>query len=120
MRGTFVKRRYFDMRLGGTQVSPIIQMANFAMISFLYIRNYMEIEIFAPLFMISGFIVLAYIGVRYRKHQATTDWDMIFEKQTQQSKVLYQIMLALEKNQPQGIEFYNQLEYVKRVSEGKI
>ncbi len=120
MDKTFIKRRYYDMRLGGTQVSPIIQMANFAMISFLYIREFLPIEIFAPLFMISGFIALAYIGVRYRKHQATTDWDMIFEKQTQQSKILYQIMLALEKNQPQGIEFYNQLEYVKRVSEGNI
>ena len=116
MDRTFVKRRYYDMRLGGTQVSPIIQMANFVAITFLYIRHLIPIEIFAPIFIGLGFIALSYIGVRFRKHQASTDYDMLFEKQTQQAKILYQIMKKLN-NDPNDAEFKTQLNYLKGISE---
>ena len=112
----FFKRRYYDMRLGGTMISPIIQLVNFAMIAFLYIRLYIPIEIFGPLFVISGFVALSYIGVRFRKHQASTDYNMLFEKQTQQAKIFYHIMLAI-KTGVISKEFDEQLEYLKRVSE---
>ena len=116
MDSTFLKRRYYDMRLGGTQVSPIIQMANFVAISFLYIRHIISIEVFAPVFLISGFIALSYIGVRFRKHQASTDYDMLFEKQTQQAKILYQIMKALGDDKERSEEFKEQLSYLKEIS----
>ncbi len=119
MDRTFIKRRYYDMRLGGTQVSPIIQMANFTMISFLWINHLIPIEIFAPVFLILGFIALSYVGVRFRKHQASTDYDMLFEKQTQQAKILYQIMKKLDNNES-DVEFKEQLKYLKGISEGKI
>ena len=116
MDRTFLKRRYYDMRLGGTQVSPIIQMANFVAITFLYIRHLIPIEIFAPIFIGLGFIALSYIGVRFRKHQASTDYDMLFEKQTQQARILYQIMKKLS-NDGDDEEFKTQLHYLKGISE---
>ena len=116
MDRTFVKRRYYDMRLGGTQVSPIIQMANFVAITFLYIRHLIPIEIFAPIFIGLGFIALSYIGVRFRKHQASTDYDMLFEKQTQQARILYQIMKKLS-NDEDDEEFKTQLHYLKGIGE---
>lgn len=109
------------MRLGGTQVSPLIQMANFTMISFLWINHLIPIEIFAPLFIGLGFVTLSYVGVRFRKHQASTDYDMLFEKQTQQAKILYEIMMALKySDRVNSPEFNNQLEYIKNVSRGKV
>jgi len=113
------------MRLGGAMVSPLIQMANFTMISFLWINHLIPIEVFAPIFIILGFIALSYIGVRFRKHQASTDYNMLFEKQSQQAKVFYHIMLSqkllMEK---QGMipdeDFETQLDIVKRISEERI
>jgi len=113
------------MRLGGAMVSPFIQMANFTMISFLWINNIIPIEIFAPIFVILGVSTLSYIGVRFRKHQASTDYNLLFEKQSQQAKVFYHIMLSqkllMEK---QGVipseKFTEQLDFVKRISEEKV
>ena len=116
---TFFKRRYYDMRLGGTQVSPIIQMANFGMITFMWINHIIPIEIFLPIMMVLGFIAFSYIGVRFRAHQASTDYNMLFEKQTHQAKALYEIMKALDHGD-QSRSFYNELDYLKRISEGEI
>jgi len=122
---TFIKRRYYDMRLGGTQVSPIIQMANFTMITFMWINHLIPVEVFAPMFIGLGFIALSYVGVRFRAHQASTDYDMLFEKQTQQAKIFYQMMLAqkdilLDRGIIPSKEFLYQLNYIKKVSEGKV
>lgn len=120
MKFTMLKRRYYDLRLGGAMVSPMIQMANFTMIVFIYIRHELPIEIFAPLFMIVGLISLSYIGVKYRAIQASTDYNMLFEKQTQQNKVLYQIMLSqFQVLESQSIipskDFIKQLDYLKSI-----
>lgn len=112
----FLKRRFYDLRLGGTAISPIIQMANFVGISFLYVREYLPFEIFAPLFVVCGVASLSYIGARYRKHQAVTDYDMVFEKQKTQAKVLYQLLLAI-KNGKTDKDFDECLEYLKKISD---
>lgn len=115
MNGSFFKRRYYDTRLGGMTISPIIQLANFAMIAFLYIRGMIPIEIFAPIFMVLGFLALATIGILFRKHQATTEYDMLFEKQPRQAKIFYHIMLAI-KTGVINKEFDEQLEYLRGVA----
>ena len=117
MDRTFIKRRYYDMRLGGTQVSPIIQLANFVMITFMWINHIIPVEIFAPLMMVGGFIMLSYVGVRFRKHQATTDHTMIFEKQQQLGKALYYIMENMDKSKASK-EFLEEYEYLKTIAEG--
>lgn len=119
---TFFKRRYFDLRLGGTMVSPFIQMANFIAILFLYVRHLIPVEIFAPLFAIAGMIALSYIGVRFRRHQATTEAHMIFEKQVPQATSFYLIMdqiakLSEAQNIPLDKKFIKQLQYLKAIAE---
>lgn len=117
---TFLKRRYYDMRLGGTQVSPLIQMANFTMISFLWINHLIPIEIFAPLFIIGGFITLSYIGVRFRKHQASTDYDMLFEKQRTQAKIFYAILSSQKSIMGGKFQFDEELELLNQIINEKI
>jgi len=114
----FLKRRYYDMRIGGTQVAPLIQMANFGMLAFMWINHVIPIEIFLPVLMVCGFVGLSYIGVRFRKHQASTDYDMIFEKQKEQAKALYEIMKAIKTGRFDE-EFERELERLKQISEGK-
>lgn len=107
------------MRLGGVMVSPLIQMVNFVAIMFLYVRHLISFEVFAPIFVILGFVLLSYIGVRFRKHQASTDYNMVFEKQTQQAKIFYEIMRAIKSGKTDE-EFDKIVKYVKDVSENKI
>lgn len=125
MNISFIKRRYYDMRLGGAQVSPLIQMANFTLISFLWINHLIPIEVFAPIFIVIGFVTLSYIGVRFRAHQASTDYNMFFERQSQQAKIFYEIMLSqkmvMEKNNiPPTKSFLEQLYYIQKVASEKI
>ena len=120
MNITFIKRRYYDMRLGGTQVSPLIQMANFTMISFMWINHIIPIEVFAPLFIGLGFVALSYVGVRFRKHQASTDYDMLFEKQRTQAKVFYAILSSQKSILRDKFEFDEELKLLKQIVEGKI
>lgn len=96
MNFSFLKRRYYDVRLGGTAISPAIQMANFIGIAFLYVRDVIPIEVFSPIFFISGILILSWVGKRFRNHQASTDYNMFFERQTMQAAVLYEIMRAIK------------------------
>lgn len=102
------------MRLGGVSLSPVIQMANFVGIFFLYVRDVIPFEIFAPLFMIVGIIGLSFIGMTFRKHQASTDYNTVFENQTVQANVLYQIMNAI-KNKNTDDSFDDTMKYLKGI-----
>lgn len=105
-------------------ISPFIQMANFVGILFLYIQDVLPIEIFAPLFIISGFTLLAIVGIMFRKYQASTDYDLLFEKQTQQAKIFYRILenqkLVMQYNQMVLTDdFIQDLNYCKKISREK-
>jgi hypothetical protein len=111
----FIKKRWTDVRLGGTQVSPLIQMANFTMIVFMWINHIIPIEIFAPVFALLGLLSLSYIGVRFRAHQASTDYNLVFDRQTRQAKILYEIMRAIKEGKTDE-DFDRQLSYLKEIS----
>ena len=112
---TFIKKRWTDVRLGGTQVSPLIQMANFTMITFMWINHIIPIEIFAPVFALLGLLSLSYIGVRFRVHQASTDYNLVFDRQTRQAKILYEIMRAIKEGKTDK-DFDRQMLYLKEIS----
>ena len=117
LRGTFVKRRYTEARIGAVVLNPIISASTFLGVAYLYIKDIIPFIIFAPLFLIIMTVIVTVIGFKFRNVQLSTDEDIKYEKQKDFNKTLYQIMLALEKNQPQGIEFYERMDYVKIISE---
>ena len=117
LRGTFVKRRYTEARIGAVVLNPIISASTFLGVAYLYIKDIIPFIVFAPLFLISMIVIVTVIGFKFRNVQLSTDEDIKYEKQKDFNKTLYQIMLALEKNQPQGIEFYERMDYVKIISE---
>ncbi len=120
MDKTFLKRRYYDMRMGGVTFAPAIQLANFSMILFLYAKEYIPFEIFAPLFGIGGMILLVYLGSKFRKIQQSTDLDMGFERAKSQGETLYQIMKALNDISPQDETFKTTMEYMRKISKGSV
>ncbi len=125
MNKTKVKRRYQEVRFGQHVISPIIQLVNFLMISYLAINDIIPIYIFAPVFILLIVMMYVAIGNRFRKIQQTTDLDMGYEKSRQQGITNYNIMKAQESIMislnieiPKG--FNDRLEYVRKIGEGKL
>jgi hypothetical protein len=120
-----LKRRYFDMRIGAVTIAPMMQMGNFLMLSYLTINNVIPIYIFAPLFIVGVIFSFTLIGNKFRKVQTSTDINMQYEKATENAKTQYMILCAQKRimgelhiSSPHG--FDERLEYMGRVSEGKI
>ena len=124
MNKSWIKRRYTDTRLGGTVVSPVIQMINFVGIAFLWINHIIPIEVFGILFALAGFSLMSVVGGRFRRYQASTDYDLVYEKQIAQAKVNLEIMLTqlaiMEKlNIIPSKDFEDTMKYLEKIKRGK-
>jgi len=119
------KRIYFDVRLGGITLNPVIAVINFLMLSYLVIENLIPFWLFVPLFLAGIFVLYSFVGNKFRNIQYTTDSNLIYEKQTEQAQTNYLIFKALDeliKNSdwagyPEG--FKNRMEYLGDIATGK-
>jgi len=119
-----IKRRYFEFRQGNVTLSPILQFANFLMLSYLVISDTIPFYIFVPLFILTILITYTVVGNRFRKIQTPTDLNLSYEKATQAAVTVCQLMKSqlvimkeLKIKIPNGYE--KRLEYMKKISEGK-
>jgi hypothetical protein len=120
-----IKRRYYDMRVGGVTVAPFIQLSNFLMLSYLTINELIPIWVFAPLFVVSILLTFTLIGNKFRKIQTSTDFNMQYEKATENARTDYIMMLGIKEMidssggyYPNG--FIERIEYLKKIMEGKL
>ena len=119
-----LKPIYFDLRLGGITLNPLIAVINFLMLSYLVIENMIPFVLFVPLFFVGIFALYAFIGNKFRHIQQTTDNNLLYEKQTQQAKTNLIILQALDiliKNSKTNYpkDFEERLEYLSAISTGK-
>ena len=119
MRGSYLKRRYTDLRTGGVTLNPIIQASNFMMLAYITISESIPMIIFAPIFLISIFVLFTGVGLTFRKVQLSTDLDIIYERNQSLNATLYQIMLGIDDGN-KGKKFYDRMDYVKKLSEGTV
>lgn len=115
MRGTFVKRRYTEARIGAVVISPLMAASTFLGVSYLYLKDIIPFYIFAPLFLIGMTVIVTVIGFKFRNIQLSTDEDIKYEKQKDFNKTLLEIMNALDDGN-RSPEFYKRLDYVKKIS----
>jgi|FLOH01.1.fsa_nt_gi hypothetical protein len=115
LRGTFVKRRYTEARIGAVVLNPIISASTFLGVAYLYIKDIIPFIIFAPLFLIIMTVIVTVIGFKFRNVQLSTDEDIKYEKQKDFNKTLYQIMLAIDDGN-KSRAFYERLDYVEKIS----
>ena len=115
LRGTFVKRRYTEARIGAVVLNPIISASTFLGVAYLYIKDIIPFIVFAPLFLIIMTVIVTVIGFKFRNIQLSTDEDIKYEKQKDFNKTLYQIMLAIDDGN-KSRAFYDRLDYVERIS----
>lgn len=123
LKSRFFKRRYYDLRIGGVTINPLIQAANFVMIVYLTLRlaDIVPLGLFVPMFLMGVVSVFTAVGFYFRKIQLSTDEDMKYEKQVDFNKTLLVIMKALENPEfTNTLQFKERLQYVKELSENKI
>ncbi len=120
MDRVFVKRRYFELRAGITVISPVISASTLIGVAYLYIRDFLPIWIFVPLFVSFMVVVATVIGFKFRGIQLQTDEDMKYEKQRELNKTLYEIMKALSDDAPRDQYFLDRMEFVKRIKEDRL
>jgi membrane protein YdbS with pleckstrin-like domain len=102
----FVKKRYYDTRVGVTTVSPLIALVNFILLSYNFstIKESLNIWTFGIL-VASGLIVaLTIIGVFFRKKQYKIDLAYMYLENKEQLKTDLIILNALERFYPPGDE----------------
>ncbi len=113
------------MRTGMTTISPLLQLSNFLMLSYLTIAEVVPMWLFAPLFIFGILIAFTLVGNRFRKIQTSTDINMNYEKSTEASKTVYMLMKRIEdvakeikiKDDP---EYNERMEYVKKIGESRL
>jgi hypothetical protein len=92
------KKIYFDLRLGGITLNPVIALSNFLMLAYLTINESIPFWLFVPLFIGGVFLLYSFVGNKFRKIQYETDSNLIYEKQTENAKTNYIIICALMDN----------------------
>lgn len=117
MRGTFVKRRYTEARIGAVVINPLMAASTFLGVSYLYLKDVIPFYIFAPLFLATMTVIVTVIGFKFRNIQLSTDEDIRYEKQKDFNKTLLEIMNALDDDQ-RSTAFYERLDYVKKIING--
>jgi hypothetical protein len=115
LRGTFVKRRYTEARIGAVVINPLMAASTFLGVAYLYIQNYISFYIFAPLFLITMIVIVTVIGFKFRNIQLSTDEDIRYEKQKDFNRTLLEIMNALDDGN-KSKAFYERLDYVEKIS----
>ena len=117
------KNIYFDIRLGGITLNPLIAIINFLMLSFLVIENVIPFWLFVPLFLIGVFILYSIVGNKFRKIQYETDSNLIYEKQTEQARTNLELfnqirLISLKTNTPLTLSYQKRIFYLEEIIKG--
>lgn len=105
-----LKKLYYDMRVGQTVVFPVISMVNFIIISHsLTSLGMIPSYLYVPLFISAMATALVVIGHFFRKTQQSTEFELIYEKNTEMIKTLDAIL----SQDPQKIK--ERMDYHKRI-----
>jgi hypothetical protein len=119
-----LKKRYQEFRFGFQTVGPVIQLANFLMLSYLTISEVIPLWIFAPIFVIGCLITYTIIGNKFRNHQHATDLDLSYEKATQAGMTVYEMMdlmkrIADKTDTTVPESYVSRMQYMKDIGEGR-
>jgi len=117
------KNIYFDIRLGGITLNPLIAIINFLMLSFLVIENVIPFWLFVPLFLLGVFILYSIVGNKFRKIQYETDSNLIYEKQTEQARTNLELfnqirLISLKTNTPLTLSYQKRIFYLEEIIKG--
>lgn len=124
MKPIFIKRRYFDLRLGSLTINPIIQGVNFVMLAYLSFNDILPFWIFAPLLFVSLAGLFVLVGNRFRNMQYSTDADMLYEKSIEQAKTNLILLKAIKRSflttDPDYQALEERIQYLQKIIDKKL
>ena len=119
---SFTKRRYVDIRMAATLVSPIIAFGNFLLLAynFTVIKEAIPFHLFVPLFIFSVVAFLVVTGRLFRKKQQATDITLAFERSVEANKSIriiteYMIEVGKKLDVKTPQEIIDRVEYLKKI-----
>ncbi len=120
-----IKKRYQEFRFGVQTVGPVMQLANFLMLAYLTINEFIPLYIFAPLFVMVIIVTYTIIGNKFRKIQQTTDLDLSYEKSKAAGKTVYEMMkriddIADKVGLAKDEDYENTKKYMKKIGNGQL
>ena len=113
-----LKRRYADLRVGFAQISIVIGLTNFLLITYNF-TNAKDIVSFPVFVLLTAFglvVILILIGKSFRNRQMGVDHDIGFEKAPLNAKTFRIILEQF----PPTIETVDYIKYLKKIEEGKL
>lgn len=110
----FIKRRYFDGRIGYTLIAPLFAVNNFVLIAYNFtdLKNIIPFDFFVLFFILSSVVVLVFLGNTFRNKQLSIDVDLSYEKSPQQATTNRIILEQIQK-----IQFQNNLVISKELKD---
>lgn len=118
----FSKRRYVDVRMAATLVSPVIAFGNFLLLAYNFtgIKEIIPFNLFVPLFIFSVIVLLVTIGKLFRMKQQATDITLSFERSVEANKSIriiteYMIEVGKKLDVKTPQEIMDRVEYLKKI-----
>lgn len=115
----FIKKRYYDTRVGVTVFSPIIALVNFIMIAynFTIVKTAMSIWVFGVLVTLALIFILTIIGVIFRTRQQKVDLGIMYVENKEQLMTDILILDAMERfyppNDPKAKRLNERIRFLK-------
>ena len=99
---TFIKRQYFDSRLGMAVIGPIMAITNTILLvyNFTALQNILPLRYFAPIFFVFFIISVVIIGRIFRLHQQHIDTAQIFDQDKKTRAIELVILKTLYEMKP--------------------
>jgi|APSaa5957512535_1039671.scaffolds.fasta_scaffold04504_24 hypothetical protein len=114
----FIKRRYFESRIGSVTINPILAASNFIMLIWITLStDVIPFWVFVPLALTGMISLVTIVGYKFRTIQLSTDEDMKYEKQKELNKTLYMIMNELYDPLKSTPAFEKRMQEVKKIAD---
>lgn len=93
-----IKRKYFDARIGMMVIAPLLAISNFVFLAYNFteLKNYMSLESFSIIFVVSFLAIIIIIGSMFRKVQTPTDIKLHYEKNIEQARTMVVLLNAIK------------------------
>lgn len=97
---SIIKRKYFDARIGMTVIAPLLAISNFVFLAYNFteLKNYLSLESFSIIFVVSFLGIITLVGSVFRKVQTPTDIKLHYEKNVEQARTMVVLLNAVKAN----------------------
>jgi len=124
-----IREKYLDIRLGWSNIAPVIALINFVMLVYITVKDnpslhFIPVNILMPIFIIGFSLFIITSGTIFRKKQMKIDSTLSYEQQREPAKttrILFDDIHTIQKllNIRVSSESINRRQYMYDIEVGK-